>query len=249
MFLAFQCADRASLGATERAGLARERATVHGGLPRMVWIDCALPPDQPLGSGGEVTGTGPSIFCRMPFTRELGMRDGNGVVPAVPCLSPAMKATGTVRTVAPLAVVHGGVPHMMGVGRTLPPDPLARAKGDVLRGQGVVLGGMPGGGELGGFPAQRAGLKRLVIPGAPGQRAPPAAGALAIPGFDRGAPDMLRIVGTLPPDGARTAGGALIEGEEPVFRRMPIAGEVGTADTEGRSRTPLPGGSSRIPRC
>jgi len=134
MFLAFQFADCASLGATQRAGLAPERATVHGGLPRMVWIDCAQPPDQPLGSGGELIGTGPSILCRMPFPQELGMREGNRVLPPVPCINPAMKTTGTVRTVAPLAVVHRGVPHMMGVGRTLPPHALARVKGDVLRG-------------------------------------------------------------------------------------------------------------------
>jgi hypothetical protein len=209
----------------------------------MVWIDCALPPDQPLGSGGEVIGTGPSIFCRMPFTHELGMRDGNRVLPAVPCINPAMKATGTVRTVAPLAVVHRGVPHMMGVGRTLPPDPLARIKGDILRGQSAVFGGMPRGGELGGFPAQRAGLKRLVIPGAPGQRAPPAASALAIPGFDRGAPDMLRIARTLPPDGVRAVGGALIEREEAVLRRMPITSEIGASKAEGRRRACVRGPS------
>ena len=236
-------ADRASLGTTQRAALARERTTVHGGAPCMVWVDGALPPDQPLGSGGEVMGTGPSIFCRMPFTHELGMRDGNRVLPAMPGINPAMKATGTVRTVAPLAVVHRGVPHMMGVGRTLPPDPLARVKGDVLRGQAAIFGGMPGGGELGGFPAQRAGLKRLVIPGAPGQRAPPAAGALARPGFDRGAPDMLGILMTLPPNWLSTVGRALIEREEPVFRRMPLAGEVGASKAEGRRRACLHGPS------
>jgi len=54
---------------------------------------------------------------------------------------------------------------------------------------------------------------------------------------------MLRITGTLPPDGARTVGGALIEGEEPVFRRMPIAGEVGASKAEGRRRACLRGPS------
>ena len=147
--LAFQFADCASLGATKGAGLARECATVHGGLPCMVWIDCALPPDKPLGSGREVMGAGPSIFCRMPFTHKNRMSDRNRILPAVAHIGRAMKATGTVRTVASLAVVHRRIPDMRGVGGTLPPHALAGVKRDIVRGQCAVLGGMPGRGKLG----------------------------------------------------------------------------------------------------
>ena len=80
--------------------------------------------------------------------------------------------------------------------------------------------------------------------GTHGERAASAARPLAIAGFDGGAPDVLRIIGASPPDRARTVGRALIEGEESVLRRMPIAGEIGTSDAEGRNRASLSRGSS-----
>lgn len=114
----------------------------------MVGVEGALPPDEPLGSGGELIGADSPILRRMPFMHELRMRDGNRVPPAVACINGAMKTTGTVRTVTPLAVIDRGVPYMMGIERTLPPDPLARIVRDVVRCQGAVLGGMPRGGEF-----------------------------------------------------------------------------------------------------
>ena len=51
---------------------------------------------------------------------------------------------------------------------------------------------------------------------------------------------MVRMLMTLPPHRLRAVGRALIEGEEPVFRRMPLTSEIGTPDTEGRSRASLP---------
>ena len=165
----------------------------------------------------------------------------------MPCVGRAVKAACTIGTVTPLAVIDRGVPDMMGIGRTLPPDPLAQVVRDVVGCQGAVFGGMPGGGQFRRFLAQRAGLKRLVVMGTHGQRAASAAGSLAIAGFDGCAPAMQRIVGTLPPDRARTVGRAVIEREQAVLRRMPISGEVGTSDAEGRSRARLRGGSSWAP--
>ncbi len=140
------------------------------------------------------------------------MRDGNRILPPVACVDGAVKATSAEWTVASLAVVHRCIPDMRGVGGALPPDALARVKGDILRGQRAVLGGMPGGGELGGFPAQRACLEGLIVPGSHGEGAAPAARALAIAGFDGCAPDMLRILMTLPPHRVGAVSGTGVEG-------------------------------------
>ncbi len=164
------------------------------------------------------------------------MRDGNRILPAVAYINPAMEASGTERTVAALAIVHRRIPDMRGVGGTLPPHALARIVGDIVGGERPVLRRMPGGGEFGGFPAQRTRVKGLVVPCAHGEAAPPAARALAIAGFDGCAPDMVRILMTLPPHRLGTIGRAPIEREQSVLRRMPFAGEVWTSKAEGRRR-------------
>src|SRR5262249_45246459 len=184
-----------------------------------------------------------TILRRMPFHHQMWMGDRNGILPAVTRIGGAMKAADTEGTVAPLAIIHRGIPDMIGVRGTLPPDPLARVIGDVIGREGAVLGGMPGGGELGGFPAQRARVKGFVVACAHGEGTPAAARALAIPGFDGGAPDMVRIPMTLPPHRVRAVGGAAVECEVAVFRRMPIAGEVGASKAEGRRRACLRGPS------
>lgn len=164
------------------------------------------------------------------------MRDGNGILPSVTCVDGAVETTGTEGTVASLAVVHRCVPDMRGVGRALPPDALARVKRNVVWSQRAVFGGMPGRGKLGRFPAQRARLKRLVVPRSHGEGAAPTARALAIAGFERRAPDMVRILMTLPPHGLCAVGRAGVEGQVTVFRRMPLAGEVGASKAEGQLR-------------
>ena len=240
MFLAFQFADRTSLGATQRAGAVGEGTVVHRRLPGMMGLQGALPPDEPLGSGREMLRAEASILRRMPFRQQMRMSDRNGILPAVTCLGRPMKAADTERTVASLPIIHRGIPHVMGIGRTLPPDPLARMVGDVIGREGAVLGGMPGGGELRGFPAQCACVKGFVVARSPGEGTSAAAGALAIARLDGCAPDMLRMLMTLPPYRLGTIGRALVEREGSVLRRMPLAGEIRASDAEGRRCASLP---------
>ena len=147
-----------------------------------------------------------------------------------------MKPTGTEWTVAALAIIHRRVPDMMRIGGTLLAHALARVKRDIVWRQGAVPRGVPGGSELGGFPAQRAHTKGDVVPRTPSQRAPPAAAALARAGIDGGAPGMVRILMTLPPHGLHAVGRTGVEGQWTVLGWMPLAGEVGASKAEGQLR-------------
>ena len=177
-----------------------------GGL--VVMPERAAPPDFAVGSGRHLLGREGAVLCGMPFAGDLRELAGKVVEPGEH-LPPAAHGT----AIAAVAAGNAGLP-LMSAG-TAPPDLAAAAGGDIARGEGAVLRGMPLGGESGVARGEVI-LPGLHLPaGAHGT-----AGALHA-GFDLGLPLVPLL--TAPPGFVMAGGGELLRRQAAILCGMPLA--------------------------
>jgi hypothetical protein len=216
--------SRDAAGRAEAAPARRGHAGDRG-VPRPGWIGGTAPP------GGTIRPWAAGRARPVPGRVPVGAEPGHdvGELPGVPAVAPPPAAEGTARDPGCRPPIGRRGPDVPVVLPAAPPDRLAGARRDVVRGQPLVQARVPLGGEQGEAHRQRVGDGRAP---SRAERAPDAeAGPVA---HDR-APFVIGPGRAPPPDGTARPRGDVRGPEAPVPGRVPLGREPRVSPGQRRS--------------